>query len=62
MKASVIYQDIKQEGIEEDRAEGKAENTRELALKMLDNGIDAVQVVAITGLTLEQVPSLQEGR
>ncbi|MEO0801984.1 MAG: Rpn family recombination-promoting nuclease/putative transposase [Cyanobacteria bacterium J06642_2] len=51
MKESVIYQEIKQEGMQE--------TTRKLALKMLENGIDASQVVAITGLTLEQVLGLQ---
>ncbi|MEO1132382.1 MAG: Rpn family recombination-promoting nuclease/putative transposase [Cyanobacteria bacterium J06639_1] len=51
MKESVVYQDIKREG--------KEENTRELALKMLENGIDAAKVVTITGLSLEQVRALR---
>ncbi|MEO0804148.1 MAG: Rpn family recombination-promoting nuclease/putative transposase [Cyanobacteria bacterium J06642_2] len=59
MKESVIYQEIQKEGIEKGRAEGRAENTRELAVKMLENGIDASQVVAITGLTPDQVLGLQ---
>ncbi|MEO1132191.1 MAG: Rpn family recombination-promoting nuclease/putative transposase [Cyanobacteria bacterium J06639_1] len=62
MKASVIYQDIKQEGIQEGEQKGVQETTRKLALKMLENGIDVSQVVVITGLSLDQVRSLQERR
>lgn len=55
MEESVIYQEIQKQGIEI----GKDDKTRELALRMLENGIDTSQVVAITGLTLEQVLALQ---
>ncbi|MEO0804149.1 MAG: hypothetical protein AAFY57_18030 [Cyanobacteria bacterium J06642_2] len=59
MKESVIYQEIKKEGIEEGWTKGQDNKTRELALKMLENGIETSQVAAITGLTLEQVLGLQ---
>ncbi|GAA6617812.1 hypothetical protein NUACC26_036230 [Scytonema sp. NUACC26] len=51
MKESVIYQDIWDEGIEE--------GVRRVAVNLLRNGIKPEDVVKFTGLTLEEVQSLQ---
>ncbi|WP_414575181.1 Rpn family recombination-promoting nuclease/putative transposase [Anabaena sp. CCY 9402-a] len=51
MRESVIYQDILQEGIQQ--------NTQEIAIKMINKGISLEIIVDVTGLTIEQVQKLQ---
>ena len=64
MQESVIYQEIKQEGLLEGRAEGRAEGieetTRLFAINCLRDGISAEQVAKYTGLSLEKVLQLQQ--
>lgn len=52
MRESVIYKEIK--------AEGEAKKAREVALKMLNAGMELEQVAQMTGLTVEQVKQLQQ--
>ena len=56
MRESVIYKEIKDSG----RAEGEAKKAREVALKMLNAGMEPLQVAQMTGLTVEQVKQLQQ--
>ncbi|MEH2240483.1 Rpn family recombination-promoting nuclease/putative transposase [Nostoc sp.] len=51
MRESVIYQDILQEGLEQ--------KAQEIAIKMINKGIDIETIVDVTGLTIEQVQQLQ---
>ncbi|HEY9802224.1 MAG TPA: hypothetical protein V6D25_17820 [Leptolyngbyaceae cyanobacterium] len=46
----MIYQDILQEGIEK--------RNQEIAIKMINKGINLETIVDVTGLTLEQVQQL----
>ncbi len=52
MRESVIYKEIK--------AEGEAKKAREVALKLLEAGMEPLQVAQMTGLTVEQVKQLQQ--
>ena len=56
MKESVIYQDILLEG----KAEGKAEERNQIALKMLRSNMSVDLVAQFTGLTIKQVEKLQK--
>ena len=64
MQESVIYQEIKAEGIAEGKAEGIAEGiaekAEEVALNLLKLGMSFEQVVQVTGLTSQQVQQLQQ--
>jgi predicted transposase/invertase (TIGR01784 family) len=51
MRESVIYQDILQQGLEQ--------KAQEIAIKMINKGIDIEIIVDVTGLTIEQVQRLQ---
>ncbi|HEY9802223.1 MAG TPA: Rpn family recombination-promoting nuclease/putative transposase [Leptolyngbyaceae cyanobacterium] len=55
MRESVIYQDILQEGIEQ----GIEQNTQEIAIKMINKGINLETIVDVTGLSIEQLQKLQ---
>jgi predicted transposase YdaD len=52
MRESVIYQDILQQGLEQ--------KAQEIAIKMINKGIDIEIIVDVTGLTIEQVQRLQD--
>ena len=56
MRESVIYREIEAEGIQK----GKLAKAREVALKMLNAGMEPLQVAQMTGLTVEQVMLLQQ--
>ena len=56
MRESVIYREIEAEGIQK----GKLAKAREVALKMLNAGMEPLQVAQMTGLTVEQVKQLQQ--
>ncbi|MBD2500493.1 hypothetical protein [Anabaena azotica] len=51
MRESVIYQDILQEGIEK--------RNQEIAIKMINKGINLETIVDVTGLSIEQLQQLQ---
>jgi predicted transposase/invertase (TIGR01784 family) len=67
MQESVIYQEIKQEGITQGltqgltqgRTQGMEEATRLIAVNLLREGISPEQVAKCTGLSIEQVQQLQ---
>lgn len=71
MRESVIYQKILAEGKLEGRAEGKAEGKAEgealgitkgkleVALKMVQMGMDASQISELTGLAIAQIETLK---
>ena len=46
------------EGMEEGRAEGRAEEKNNIARKMLDNGLSIEQIAFITGLTEKEIKEL----
>lgn len=46
------------EGMEEDRAEGRAEEKNNIARKMLANGFSIEQIALITGLTEQEIKGL----
>ena len=52
MRESVIYQEILQEGVEQEK--------REVALKLLQEGMSIEKVASITGLSVEEVQRLQK--
>ena len=52
----------KVEGLKEGRDEGHKEATNDVARRMLEIGISIDQVIETTGLTLEQVAALQNGK
>ena len=52
MRESVIYQDILQQGIER--------RIEQVALNMLQEGIEVEQVAKLTNLSLERIQSLQK--
>ncbi len=60
MRESVIYKEIKAEGETEGIQKGKLAKAREVALKMLNAGMEPLQVAQMTGLTVEQVKQLQQ--
>jgi len=68
MRESVIYQEILQEGLDEGREqgiqqgiqEGIEREKREVALKLLQEGMSIEKVASITGLSVEEVQKLQE--
>ena len=53
MRESVIYQEIKAEGIAEGKAEGIAKKAEEVAINLLNFGMAPAQVIKITGLSAE---------
>jgi len=67
MKESVIYQEIKEEGLREGRQEGLQQGLQqgrqsaiaEIAAKLLDSGMEIEQVASVTGLTVTQVQDLE---
>ena len=60
MKESVIYQDILLEGTVKGKAEGKAEERNQIALKMLRSNMAVDLVTQFTGLSVKQVEKLQK--
>ena len=56
MRESVIYQDILQQGI----ARGIEQGIEQVALNMLQEGIEVNQVAKLTNLSLEQIENLQK--
>ncbi|BAY43226.1 hypothetical protein SAMD00079811_08050 [Scytonema sp. HK-05] len=64
MKESVIYQEIKAEGLAEGRAEGLQqgiqEGIRRVAMNLLKTGMPVEEIVKVTGLSVEQIQSLQQ--
>ena len=48
------------EGIEQGRAEGKAEGRAQIALSMLAKGLDIATVSELTGLSVEEIRTLQK--
>jgi predicted transposase/invertase (TIGR01784 family) len=59
MKESVIYQDIKREGLAEGLAEGRLEAAEAIARNLLSEGMNVEQVARLTGLDLSRVQQLQ---
>jgi predicted transposase/invertase (TIGR01784 family) len=59
MRESVIYQDILKEGEERGLEQGLEQKAQEIAIKMINKGIDIETIVDVTGLTIEQVRELQ---
>ncbi|MEH1835893.1 MAG: Rpn family recombination-promoting nuclease/putative transposase [Nostoc sp.] len=59
MRESVIYQDILQEGLAQGLEQGIEQKAQEIAIKMINKGIDIETIVDVTGLTIEQVQQLQ---
>ena len=49
----------KAEGIEEGVVKGKAEERRDIALRMLQDGLSVEQVARVTGLPVEEVRQLR---
>jgi predicted transposase/invertase (TIGR01784 family) len=60
MKESVIYQEIKAEGRAEGLQQGIEEGIRRVAMNLLKSGMPVEEVVKMTGLSVEQVHSLQQ--
>lgn len=48
-------EEIKQNSVEEGKAVGKAEDKKEIALRMLKHGMDVNTIQTITELPLEEV-------
>jgi predicted transposase/invertase (TIGR01784 family) len=59
MRESVIYQDILHEGQAQGLEQGSEQKAQEIAIKMINRGIDIQTIVDVTGLTIEQVQLLQ---
>ncbi|MBW4645255.1 MAG: hypothetical protein KME23_20055 [Goleter apudmare HA4340-LM2] len=59
MRESVIYQDILQEGLKESIEQGIEQKAQDVAIKMINKGINLKIIVDVTGLTVEQVQKLQ---
>jgi predicted transposase/invertase (TIGR01784 family) len=63
MRESVIYQDILHEGqaqgLEQGLEQGSEQKAQEIAIKMINRGIDIQTIADVTGLTIEQVQLLQ---
>jgi predicted transposase/invertase (TIGR01784 family) len=59
MQDSVIYQSIREEAIQEGIQQGLAQGIRQVALNLLSNGMLIDEVARMTGLSVEQVRSLQ---
>ena len=63
MRESVIYQDIFHEGqtqgLEQGLEQGSEQKAQEIAIKMINRGIDIQTIADVTGLTIEQVQLLQ---
>ncbi len=59
MRESVIYQDILHEGQAQGLELGSEQKAQEIAIKMINKGIEFETIVDITGLTIEQVQQLQ---
>ncbi len=60
MKESVIYQEIKAEGRAEGLQQGIEQGIRRVAVNLLKSGMSVEEVVKVTGLSVEQVHSLQQ--
>ncbi|MEI2581521.1 hypothetical protein [Scytonema sp. PRP1] len=56
----MIYQEIKAEGRAEGLQQGIEEGIRRVAMNLLKSGMPVEEVVKMTGLSLEQVHSLQQ--
>ena len=48
-----------EEGVVKGKAEGKAEERRDIALRMLQDGLSVEQVARVTGLSVEEVQHLR---
>jgi len=59
MKESVIYQEILREGEAKGIAEGEAKAANQIAVNMLHSGLAVDLIAQLTGLSLEQIQSLQ---
>jgi predicted transposase/invertase (TIGR01784 family) len=59
MRESVIYQEILEEGKAEGQAIGKAEALLEVARNLFNTGMPLEQIAQVTGLSIEQLESLQ---
>jgi predicted transposase/invertase (TIGR01784 family) len=55
MRESVIYQDILQQGL----AQGIEQKAQDIAMKMINKGMNLEIIVDVTGLTVDQVQKLQ---
>jgi predicted transposase/invertase (TIGR01784 family) len=64
MKESVIYQEIRLEGLAEGKAQGlakgEAKATNQIVLNMLRSNIPIEVITQVTGLTLKQIEKLQK--
>lgn len=56
MRESVIYQEIRKEGLEE----GRAEAMREVALKLIQQNLPLEQIALVTELPLETLRQLAD--
>jgi predicted transposase/invertase (TIGR01784 family) len=59
MKESVTYQEILLEGKAEGKVEGKAEERIQIALNMLNSGLDIDLIAKLTGLSASQILGLK---
>jgi len=53
-----LLDQAKNEGIEEGIEKGIEKNTRDTALKMIQNGLDIELIANITGLSIEEIEKL----
>ena len=53
-----LLDNAKKEGIEEGIEQGIEKNTKETALKMIENGLDIRLIANITGLSIEEIEKL----
>jgi predicted transposase/invertase (TIGR01784 family) len=60
MKESVIYQEIKAEGLAEGLQQGIQEGIRRVAMNLLKTAMPVEEIAIATGLSVEQVQSLQQ--
>ena len=64
MRESVIYQEILRTGFQRGRLEGRQEGiqqaTEQFARALLQRNMPVEEVASLTGLTIEQVQSLQD--
>ena len=52
----------RREGLKEGRAVGREENRREIALRMLADGLNIEKVAQYSGLSLSEVQKLASGK
>ena len=60
MRESVIYQEILQTGLQRGIQQGIQQATEQFARTLLRENMSLEQVARLTGLTIEQVQSLQD--